>query len=285
MTLVERLAQSFLDEHPAEAARALERMPVDRRAAVIHASPAGAAAALAEMIPATVAESLGHLDASDGALALDRLPIDRAVAVLRSLPSDRADAVLNAAPAEKQELLRRVLTYPEGTAGALMDPSVPELPVDISVAEARVRLRRTAAGPLHYVFLTDRSRVLTGVLEISALLRARPGIAVRNVMSEPVAAVPAWMPSSAVRAHHGWDLMPVLPVVDESGRLLGGLRYETLRRLQRDSGQSRDAENAGTTVSALGELFHLGLAGLVEGVAATAAPRAGSGDAGKDGAR
>lgn len=284
MTLVERLAQSFLDEHSAEAARVLERMAVDRRAAVIHASPAGAAAALAEMIPATVAESLAYLDAADGALALGHLPIDRAVAVIRGLPADRVEAVLNAAPADRQELLRRVLAYPEGTAGALMDPSIPELPLDISVAEARVRLRRTAGGALHYVFVTDRTRALTGVLEISDLLRARPGTPIRGVMRERVPAVPAWLPSAAVRAHHGWDVLPVLPVVDDSGRLLGGLRYETLRRLQRDSGQGRAAENTGTTVSALGELFHLALAGLVEGVAATAKPRAG-GAADKDGAR
>jgi magnesium transporter len=283
MTLVERLAQSFIDEHPTEAARVLERMAVDRRAAVIHASPAGAAAALAEMMPGAVAESLARLDASDAALALDHLPIDRAVAVLRGLDAERVNAVLQAAPPEKQDLLGRVLAHPEGTAGALMDPSVPELPVEISVAEARVRLRRTTAGSLQYVFVTDRTRALTGVLEISDLLRARPGSPIRSVLREGVPTVPAWMPAAAVRTHHGWDLMPVLPVVDESGRLLGGLRYETLRRLQREGGQGRDAENASTTVSALGELFHLGLAGLVEGVAASASPRA-RGDQEKDGA-
>ena len=275
MNLEKRLAVTFLQEHPPEAALVLERMPADHRAAVVRDARTAAAPALGEMLPSAVADCVARLDAVDAAPALDNLALDRAVAVLRRLPGDAALRTIEALPADKQEQLRRVLGYPEGTAGALMDPMVPELPVDVSVAEARVRLRRAGQGLLHYVYVVDRSRILVGVLEISDLLRAGGRTPVRRVMRDPDHTLPAWMPAAAVRTHPGWDSAPMMPVTDEAGRLLGALRYETLRRLEREGDAGRSGQLATATVGALGELFHLGLAGFIEGVAAAAAPRGG----------
>jgi hypothetical protein len=64
-----------------------------------------------------------------------------------------------------------------------------------------------------------------------------------------------------------------MPVTDEEGRLVGAIRYQTLRRLEQEADGGEGARRTTVTVGALGELFHLGLAGMVEGVAAAAAPR------------
>ena len=273
MSLEERLARTFLGDHPPDAALVLERMPVDRRAAVVRELASAAAPALGEMMPSAVAECVARLEPADAAPALDGLPLDRAIAVLRRLPGDSADRAVEALPNDKQELLRRVLKYPEGTAGSLMDPIVPELPVDISVSEARVRLRRGSQRPLHYIFVIDRARVLVGALEITELLRAAARAPIRSVMTERVQPLPAWLPAAAVRTHPGWESAHVMPVTDEAGRLVGALRYETLRRLEHEADARRGAQATTATVGALGELFHLGLAGFIEGVASAAAPR------------
>ena len=48
-----------------------------------------------------------------------------------------AERLLGGLPKDQQQSLRRVLRYPVGTAGEIMDPAVFALPDDIAVAEAR----------------------------------------------------------------------------------------------------------------------------------------------------
>jgi hypothetical protein len=76
-----------------------------------------------------------------------------------------------------------------------------------------------------------------------------------------------------VRVHPGWRTFHAMPVTDEDGRLVGAIRYQTLRRLEQDADAGRAAQRATIAVGALGELFHLGMAGFVEGLAATAVTR------------
>jgi hypothetical protein len=90
-------------------------------------------------------------------------------------------------------------------------------------------------------------------------------------MRDRVEHVPAWTPAAAVRTHPGWRSFHAMPVTDEAGRLIGAIRYQTLRRLEQEAEAGGGAGPLSVTVSALAELFHLGVVGLIEGVAATAA--------------
>jgi Mg/Co/Ni transporter MgtE len=272
MSLVLDLANAFLEEHPTEAARVLERLPLDRRVAVVRAAGGRAAAALEQTLPAATAESLAGLSAEEAAPVLQQLGVDALIASLRRLPPPAADRLLDGLPPSRRETLRRVLHVPEGTAAALVDPTVLTLPDDVSVAEARVRLRREAQGLLHYIYVVDRARTLVGVLDISELMRARSRDPIRSVMHERVACLPAWMPAAAVRTHPGWRSFHAMPVTDAHNRLIGAIRYQTLRRLELEADDGDAAQDLGTTVGALGEMFHLGIAGFVEGISTAASP-------------
>jgi Mg/Co/Ni transporter MgtE len=275
MMLEHRLARAFLVDHPADAAQALERLPADRRASVLRAAPVESARALGHMVAAAAAESFASLTGAEAAPVLDALALDNAILLLRRMPADAADRLVGALPEKKREWLRRALRYPEGTAGALMDPAVLALPDDISVAEARARLRRQASELLYYLFVVERTGRLVGVLDLSELMRARSRDSIRVVMHERVEHLPAWTPAPAVRMHPGWRSFHAMPVTDEQGRLVGAIRYQTLRKLEQEADGGEGVRRAAVAVGALGELFHLGLAGMVEGVATAATPRAG----------
>jgi magnesium transporter len=272
MRLEQDLARAFLDDHPREAAVALERMPPASRLDVLRLAPAAAAPALGDMVAPAAADTLARLTPAEAVPLVDGLDLDVAIGLLRRMPGEAAEALLAALPEAKQVPLRRALHYPEGTAGALMDPAALALPDDITVAEGRLRLRREAHGLLYYLFVVDRDGVLVGVLDIPELMRARSRDAIRAVMRAPVEHVPAWTPATAVRVHPAWRSFHALPVTDEQNRLVGAIRYQTLRRLEHDAETGGGAQPTGLTVGALGELFHLGLAGFIEGVAAAAAP-------------
>jgi magnesium transporter len=275
MSLEHHLAVAFLDAHPTEAALALERMRPEVRAAALEAVPAHAAVrAMREMVPPSAAECLARVDSRTAAAVVDGLDVDAATTVLRRMPNEPRTRLLQALPARRRELIDRVLRYPEDTAGALMDPHASALPDDISISEARVRLRRTSRGLLYYLYVVDRAQRLVGVLDIAELMGARASDPLRGVMHSHVERLPAWLPANAVRTHPGWRTYHAMPVVDESDRLLGAIRYQTLRRLEHEADAAGAERPAAATVAALGELFHLGMAGLIEGISAAAVPRA-----------
>jgi magnesium transporter len=273
MSLEHRLAAAFLTERPAQAAAVLEQLPRQARVDVFGTLPQAAARAVREMSVLSAADALAQLEFTAAASLLDELPIDLTAMLLRRLPPERAEPVIRLMPSERQETLLRSLRHPDGTAGALMDPAVMALPEDITTADARIRVRREAPDALHYVYVVDRGQRLVGVVGLPELLRTQGRTSIRGVMRQEVERIHVWTLTAAVRLHPGWGAFHAMPVVDEEDRLVGVLRYRTLKRLEREAhGPERPAAVA---IMAMGELFQLGLAGFVEGVAAVSARRDG----------
>jgi magnesium transporter len=274
LSLEHELAVAFLESHPTEAAVALERMRGERRAATLAAVPAEAAVlAVRAMVRPVAADCLARLDAAAAGGILEGLDMDAAAAVLRRMQPAARARLVDLTGTERREAIERLLQYPEGTAGAVMDPTVPTLPDDVSIAEARIRLRRTVQRLLFYVYVVDRDHRLVGVLDVAELMGARAGEPLRAVMHTSVERLPAWLPAAAIRTDAGWKNYHAMPVVDEAGRFLGAIRYQTLRRLEQDADAAGSERPTAATVAALGELFHLGMAGFVEGISTAAVPR------------
>jgi magnesium transporter len=272
MSLEQTVAAAFLRERPVRAAVILEQMPAADRADVFRALPGAVARAVVEMSTPAAADAVARLDADTATTVLEDLPNDLAARLMRRLSAGHVAQILGTMPAGRQQALRRALRYPEGTAGALMDAGVMALPDDITTTDARVRIRREAAEALHYVYVVDRGGRLVGVVGLSELLRTSRRTAIRAAMRQEVERLQVWMLTAAVRAHAAWGSFHALPVVDEKDRLVGVLRYRTLKRLEREV-DTRSAPPASVATAAMGELFQLGLAGLVESVAALSGPR------------
>lgn len=274
MIAEERLARAFLESHPPRAAMALEQMPVTRAAAVLHAIPAGEAApVVSAMTVPHAAECLGHLAAEEAAAIVAELRTDDAAGIVRAMEPSRREPLLAALVPDVRDPIARVLPYQEGTAGAVMDPSIFQLPDDILVADARARLGRAAHDLLYYLYVVDREHRLVGVLDIPELMLARGRDPVSAAMHRDVGRLNVWMPVALVREHAGWQQYHAMPVVDDEDRLLGAIRYQTLRRLERDA-SGRAPDPGRLTAGALAELFELGTAGLVAGIAGTTLPGA-----------
>jgi magnesium transporter len=263
-----RLAKAFLESHPVRAARTLEHMPVPQSAAVLRAVPPESAAAVLRHLPTVdAARCLVHLEPGDAASIVERMRTDDAAFVLRAAERPGREQLLAAIPARTRDRLARLLSYPEGTAGAAMDPSVLQLPEDILIADARSRFRRAAREALHYLYVVDRAHRLVGVLDVSELMLARARDPLSVAMHRGVVCLSAWMPVSLVREHPGWQRHHAMPVVDEGDRLLGAIRYQTFRALEQQAGQGA-VDPSVLTARALGEIFRLATTGLVAGVAA-----------------
>lgn len=269
-----RLAVAYLETQPRQAARALERLPLPECAAIAgELEPEVLAPAVREMVTGRAAECLTSLAPPTAAAILERVTPDHAADILRRVDGDAATAILEVLPSGLRDAIGRVLRYPEGTAGALMDPSIFALPDDIDVAEGRERLMGATRELLYYIYVVNREQRLVGVLDIPELMLARPQDELRLAMHDTVDRLEAWAPASMVREHPGWRSFHALPVVDEREVLVGAIRYQTLRRLEQHAA-SAAATPGTTTALALGELYRIGIRGLVGSVATAAERRA-----------
>lgn len=270
MTAEERLARAFIATQPDRAARVLEQLAPAAAADVLRAiPPAPAAVMIGRMTAPHASTLLGRLEPAAAAAVATHMPSQQLATTLRLLEPAAREALLDALPQELRAPLSRMLPYPEGTAGAAMDPAVFRLPDDVLVADARTRLRLAGRDLLYYVYVVDREQHLVGVLDIAELMVAPARARLRAMMHDDVEQLSAWMPVAMVQEHPAWQRLHALPVVDEDARLVGAIRYQTLRRLEQESGE-RTPDVSGLTARALGELFQVGTTGLVAGVAATA---------------
>ena len=266
------IARGFMEAQPERAAMTLERLPVEQAAAVLRAVPDPLASSVLRVMNLTfAAECLTHIT-GDGAAMVELLSVDEATGILRAMAATPRDALLAALSDEVRGPIERVLQYAVGTAGAVMDAAIFRVSDDVLVVDVRARLTRAAKDLLYYVYIVDREHRLVGVLDIPELMLARPRDHVSAAMHRDVESINVLSPVALVREHPAWQSYHAIPVVDDENRLLGAIRYQTLRRLERDA-TGRGAEPAQLTAGALAELFRLGTDGMVAGIAATAGVR------------
>ena len=257
----ERLASGFAAGHPQDAAAIIESLPLDAVVAFLSSLSPDSAAGILEHTDANMAAlCLTGIDASLAADITAALPLAIAATLLRRLDSACLDATMAGLSAEHAERLQDVLRYPEGSAGALMDPRILTAQPDLFVRDALERLRQHAVRAAYYLYIVDRDGILVGVVSMRDLMLADPAHRIASVMEGDVVTMRVGASTQAVLAHPGWLAHQVLPVVDDAGRLVGALRHKLLRRLAH---QASAPGGTASVASALGELYKIGLVGLL----------------------
>jgi magnesium transporter len=162
------------------------------------------------------------------------------VALLRSLsPDDQADffnvlseeqydAVLPELALKEREDLIKLASYPEGSAGSVMNTDYIAYPQHLTIKQVleRIRLERTDKEAVYRIYVTDSQRRLVGTLPITDLILTNPEKKLTEVMRTPVVSIPVEADQEeAVYMMARYDLV-ALPVVDEDGRLLGSITHD-----------------------------------------------------------
>jgi magnesium transporter len=263
MTLVTRLANQVLREHPSRAASVLERSGLAEAVPLLtRGEPTVAAEVLRRLAPHFAAAVLERSAPERASRLLDTLELDVAARLARRLSGPLLEAILQRTGTRRARALRAVLHFPEGSAGALMDPDVLALPEELSAREALRRVRETASQARYNLYVVDREGHLVGVLNLRELLLARPRAQLSDLMVRDPARLDARADRASVLSHAGWREVHALPVVDEEGAYLGAVRYRTLRALEEEllRPRSQDADAS----AALGQLFAAGAGGLLD---------------------
>ncbi len=193
-------------------------------------------------------QKLNSFDPVEIARIIESLPdVDDQADLILSLPAEKLGRVLYILDRAKREKLESVLSYPEDTAGGLMDldPITIRADVTLDVVLRYLRIRGDMPDHTDQLFVTDRYDKFKGMLPLKDLLTHDPETLVADVMSAEVVALDANMPDQEVaRVFEDNDLISAA-VVDEEGKLLGRITIDDVVDVIREEGDSSMLSMAG----------------------------------------
>lgn len=229
MREVNGLSRAFVESHVNDAARVLEGLaPADSALFVSALPPPLAASLLRHMNPAYCAKLFEQFEGGRATEMIRNIGSQAAARVLQQFSSERQEQLLASLPVAAAVAIRVLIGYPADTCGGCISSSSLILAPDMPVTQALEEIRRFDGEIGDCVFVADDSRRLLGVVELPALVRAAPNVAVSSVMTVPEHMLSALTSISAIANHPGWNDYHVLPVVEGESRLVGTLHRHAL---------------------------------------------------------
>jgi len=214
--------------------------------------------------PADIAAMINEFDAREGWIALELLPMNRkadtfgyldhdfqvelatvapraklAAIVVDMNADERADlynelsdeqreALMPALVQAEREDIRKLASYEEGTAGAIMTSDYATLTPELTATQALTRLRREAPDKetIYRTYVVDEDRKLIGSVRLQDLITAPARAKVGDIMETNTLAVAVDDDQEEVARKIGRYDMLALPVVDADGRIVGIVTHD-----------------------------------------------------------
>lgn len=254
------LVRSFLEAHPTEAARVLERQ---RESAVLRLfedlAPETIASAVERMNDLAAADLMDRLETGPATRVMAALPFRAMAILLRRMQSK--EAVLDGLPDEVVSGFRLVDRFPERSVGACMDPRALTATDDTYLGEVLSAARRYPDRVKDVLFVVDREGVLMGLSPMRQILGAPDDASVRDVMEPARHTFSPYVTLLDASGAPGWRYSSELPVADGEGVFLGTIGLVDIQRQgSRESGYDHESEKA------LAELFRLGFSAFAGGL-------------------
>jgi magnesium transporter len=260
-----RLGAAFLQDHPAAAAKVLEDFAPESVAKLLAAAnPATAVQVMEHFTPGFAASCLDDLEPAAAGRLFARFLPDFQIMLLRQLERDKRETLLAALQPDLAASIRRLLPYPDGTAGALMEAPLASVPEELSVRNALKRIKRIRRGMKFYTYVINAKGQLTGVLTLHELLNAPQSSSVSQVMRRHAISISVSQSKRAVLNSPYWQEYHALPVTDENNVLLGVIRQKSLRRFQEQSLRGGPVSGGLGAFMSVGEVFAITAAQLLD---------------------
>lgn len=280
MKALNTLSETFLGAHPTEAALVLEGVEEKALARFLSQMDPQAVGKVAEHIdPEVVADCLSRMTPRVAASILEALTPHARAVVLRQMSERRRESVLSALAEEIAEQARRMLRFSDDSVASLMDTDVLTLPQDMRVDEAMRRIRRVRRQFGEELYVVDRKHQLVGVTTLHALMTTPPD---QQVSASTVSECPRVLASTLQRhlvSHPLWSEHNSVAVVDEDNVILGVVDHRSVARAAERLRSAGGNEGGLEAVLALGELYWMGLTGMLDGLAGRGLAETGKEDA------
>jgi magnesium transporter len=217
--------------HPADIADLFELAPADKRQALTRAL-AGLVDAdvIAEMNDYVREDFIDLLDARQVADLAAELDTDDAVAIIEDLEEDEQRAVLRELAPDDRAAIEEALSYPEESAGRLMQRELIAVPEHWTVGQTIDYLRdnQDLTTDFWEVFIVDPAHKPIGTCQLSWVLRTPRTIAMADVMKREQTLIPVDMDQEEVALRFQKYALISAAVIDAGGRLVGMITVDDI---------------------------------------------------------
>ncbi|MEZ9230084.1 magnesium transporter [Vibrio amylolyticus] len=193
-------------------------------------------ALVSKMAPETIAEATEGMDTDDVAY------------VLRSLPDDVSREVLSQMDLSDRLRVETALSYPEDTAGGIMNTDVITIraDVDVDVVLRYLRMKGELPEATDSLYVIDQESRLIGQLPLIALLTTQPDTPIIDVMDDVDEAISVETSDSDVASLFERRNWVSAPVVDKAQHLVGRITIDDVVDVIRE-----DAEHSMMSLAGL----------------------------------
>lgn len=240
--------------HPSEIADALEALPLDLRLKLWHQVDEISKGEVLLEARGDVRQQLIAGMAEDELLAaLAALEVDELADLDANLPSSVMELLIDSMDTQRKDSYEAVRSYPDGTAGGLMDVDAATVRADVTLKAVLRYLRklRRHAGklPEHLdsLIVVDRENIYLGMLKLSDVVSLSAKTVVNDVMTRGVPSIMVHTSANKVaRLFEDHDLISA-PVITESGHLLGRITVDDVVDVMRGTAEHEMMSRAGLT--------------------------------------
>lgn len=189
---------------------------------------------------ATSADILEEMDDPEAARLASFLSIETITSIVEEMePDEAADLLGDLSPEQAHDLLERLddeeefrplLLHPDETAGGLMTSEFIALRPLMTAQDTVEALRRWSpdADEIYYLFVVDETKKLCGVVNLRALVLAKPSTLIKEIMDPDVISVSVGVDQEeCARTMAHYDLAAI-PVVDENGLIKGVITHDDI---------------------------------------------------------
>jgi magnesium transporter len=209
---------------PVDIAEAIEGLPEYMQAIAFRLLSKSEAIEVYEYLDSTVQQALiQELKRQDVLDIVDKMSPDDRAKLFDELPAKVVRRLLLQLSDQEREATALLLGYEEDTAGRIMTPEYISLKETLTVTQAleRIRSLATTSEIIYYIYVTDSSRHLTGIVSLRELVISSPDRTLADIMIRDVVSVHTDTDQEEVgRMIQRYDLL-ALPVVDREQRLVG----------------------------------------------------------------
>ena len=233
---------------PAEIANLLESLPSTKRSVVWGLVDPEDDGEVLVHVGEDVRESLiAEMDQDELVAAVEDLDIDDLADIAEDLPDQVIEEVLRSMDRENRDRLEQVLSFPEGSAGRLMNPDVVTVRADTTVDVVLRYLRLRGELPEHtdHLFVVSRRHQYIGRVAVTALLTHDSTTPINELIDDEQAAIPATASERDVAnqfSDHDWVSAPV---VDANNILLGRITIDDVVDIIREQAEHQALGAAG----------------------------------------
>ncbi len=210
--------------HPADIADIVEKLSVKDSVTILNSFDEEVAADILEEVSQENQMCLlDEIDSKKAASILNKMSPDDATDLLGCLSDSKTDNLLGLMDPDESKDLKKLLQYPEDTAGGIMTTEFAAVPEELKAGEIIDKLKEMDkdAESIYYIYALSKQDDLTGVTSLKRVLFADPAKPIKDFMTKDVISVDVSKKQlDVIETIAKYNLLAV-PVIDDKNHIKG----------------------------------------------------------------